>query len=58
LGVYVVGLNPGLTKSNFYRSSGHNGPPFPELVTQTPEEVAKELVYALERRKKPRIVSG
>jgi short-subunit dehydrogenase len=56
--VFVLGFLPGATSSNFHQAAGVAESPFAEGTTQTPEAVAKELVRALHRRNKPRVVSG
>ncbi len=57
-GIYVVGICPGATYTNFHNRSGGDKESFPKFVVQTPQEVANELVRALEKRNKPRIVTG
>lgn len=56
-GIFVMGFNPGATKSDFHLQAGKEGA-FPEFVMSSSEQVAKELVKALEARKKPRVVQG
>ena len=57
-GVYVVGFCPGATYTNFHNTSGGDKDSFPKFILQTPEQVVTEMVRALERRKKPKVVSG
>jgi uncharacterized protein len=57
-GIYVLGFNPGATKSNFHKASGGDEHSFPGILLQEPEQVAKELIGALNSRRKPRVVSG
>jgi len=55
-GIYVMGFNPGGTSSSFHTASGGNKDAFSGM--QTPEAVAKELVRALHKRTRPRVISG
>ena len=57
-GVYVVGVCPGATYTNFHNIAGGDKDHFPKFVVQTPQQVARELVRALTKRNKPKIVSG
>jgi short-subunit dehydrogenase len=57
-GVYVLGFCPGATYTNFHNTSGGDKDSFPKFILQTPEQVAKELIRAVERRKKPKVISG
>ncbi len=57
-GVYVVGVCPGATYTAFHEVAGGDKDSFPKFVMQTPEQVAQELVKALERRSKPKVVTG
>jgi short-subunit dehydrogenase len=57
-GIYVSGFCPGATYTNFHNVSGGDKDSFPKFIMQMPQQVAKELVNALEKRKKPKIVSG
>ena len=55
-GIYVMSFNPGATGSSFHTAAGGGKDSFSTM--QTPEAVAKELVRALHKRTKPRVVSG
>ncbi len=57
-GIYVLGFCPGVTTTNFHTASGGSNRMFPRFITQTPEAVARALVMALKKRRKPRAVSG
>jgi short-subunit dehydrogenase len=57
-GVYVVGVCPGATYTNFHNTAGGDKESFPSFVVQTAEQVAAELVRALEKRSKPKVVTG
>lgn len=57
-GVYVVAFCPGVTATNFHEAAGESEEAYPEIIIQTPDEVAREAVRALKKRKKPAVVSG
>ncbi len=57
-GVYVLGFCPGVTHTNFHKTSGGSQDLFPKFITQTPVQVAEELIYSLNKRTKPKAVSG
>jgi short-subunit dehydrogenase len=58
-GVYVMGLCPGATASNFHEQAGGNETNRPPAaITQTPEEVVETAMRALAKRGKPTVVSG
>jgi hypothetical protein len=57
-GIFVMGFNPGAAKSDFHVHAGKRASAYPEFVLSTVEEVAKELVAALEKRKKARVIQG
>lgn len=56
--VYVLGFCPGATDTNFHQTSGADKGSIPRALLQTPEQVARELINALELRQKPRVISG
>jgi len=58
-GIYVMGLCPGVTATQFHERAGGdetNRPP--AAITQTPEEVVVTAMQALAERAKPTVVSG
>lgn len=57
-GIYVVGVCPGATYTNFHNVAGGDKESFPKFVMQTSQQVAHELVRALEKRSKPKVVTG
>ena len=57
-GVFIMGFNPGATKSDFHLNAGKQTKAFPEFTLSSSRAVAKELVLALEKRKEPRVVQG
>ena len=57
-GIYVAGFCPGPTYTEFHNAAGGDKDNFPTIVMQSPERVAKALVNALIKRKRPKIVSG
>ena len=57
-GVFVMGFNPGAAASDFHSNAGGHTSDFPKFVMSSVEDVAKELVKALEKRRKPRAVQG
>jgi len=57
-GVYVLGFCPGATYTNFHEVSGGNKDSFPKFTMQSAEQVADELINALEKRNKPKVFSG
>jgi short-subunit dehydrogenase len=57
-GVYVTGVNPGPVKTGFHIHAGGSNESFPNIIMEEPEQVATELVRALEKRNKPRTVPG
>lgn len=57
-GIYVLGFNPGSTDNNFHARAGGSRDTFPAANRQATDEVARELVQALHKRSKPRVVSG
>ncbi len=57
-GVFILSFNPGAAKSDFHRNAGQTAKSLPEFVLSTSEQVAKELVAALEKRKTPHVIQG
>jgi len=57
-GVLVMGFNPGAAASEFHANAGGHTSDFPKFVMSSVEDVARELVKALENRRKPRVVQG
>jgi uncharacterized protein len=57
-GIYVLGFCPGVTRTKFHESGGGSDELFPKFISQAPEQVARELVQALNKRRKPKAVSG
>jgi len=57
-GVSVVGFNPGATNSDFHANAGGHASDFPKFVLSSVHDVATDLVTALERKRKPRVVQG
>lgn len=57
-GVAILSFNPGATRSNFHMHAGKQGNAFPDFVLSSVEDVAKELVVALKKTGKPRVVQG
>lgn len=56
--IYVLGFNPGATKSDFHTNAGAATSSYPDFVLSTTQDVASDLVAALEKRKKPKVISG
>lgn len=57
-GVYVCSFCPGATYTNFHSVAGGASENFSNYIMQIPQQVAQELVRALEQRKHPVVVSG
>lgn len=57
-GIFVTGFNPGAADSAFHVHAGKQASDFPEFVVSKTRDVAAELVAALEKRNKPRVVQG
>ncbi len=57
-GVYVMGLCPGITSTNFNENSGGGKADTPKLMTQTPEQLVEVALQSLKSRKKPTVISG
>ena len=59
LGVYVMGLCPGVTRTRFHdRAGGTDKNRPPAIITQTSEEVVELAMKALQKRKSPTVISG
>lgn len=56
-GIYVFAFCPGVTVTNFY-GTGKVELEFPTFITQKSGQVANELAKAIDRRSKPRVISG
>jgi len=57
-GIFVTAFCPGLTKTPFHSSSGGSDDKFPDFMQQSPEQVAREALQAIRRRRHPRVISG
>ncbi len=57
-GIYVCVLSPGVTLTDFHTVAGGKSDDYPKVFAQTPNQVALELMNALQKRSKPHIVSG
>lgn len=57
-GVFVMGFNPGAADSDFHSNAGRQTSDFPKFVVSTVQDVADELVKALHKRQKPRVMQG
>lgn len=57
-GVYVLGLHPGITSTNFQVNAGGRVEDLPKGLAQTPEQVADVVIEALQARLSPTIISG
>lgn len=57
-GVYVMGLCPGITSTNFQTNSGGKSEDLPAGMAQTPEQVVEVALKALLARKSPTVISG
>lgn len=56
--IFILGFNPGATRSDFHKSAGAHTASYPDFVLSDSADVADDLLKALERRAKPRVVSG
>ena len=56
--IYVLRCNPDVTASNFHQVASNSGPPFLEGITQSPDQVARELFAALQERRSTSVISG
>lgn len=57
-GIFVMGFNPGAAASDFHSNAGGHVSDFPKFVMSSVEDVARELINALGKRRKPRVVQG
>jgi short-subunit dehydrogenase len=57
-GIFVMAMCPGVTATNFHLAAGSSHEDYPGIIVQTPEQVAKETLTALKKRKKPVVISG
>jgi uncharacterized protein len=57
-GVYVLGFCPGVTSSAFHHTAGASVKVFPGVLVQSPNETAREMIAAIEKRKSPSAVGG
>ena len=57
-GVYVMGLCPGITSTNFQVNAGGNASDVPTNLAQTPEALVKYALKELRSRSKPTVISG
>ncbi|WP_343557449.1 SDR family NAD(P)-dependent oxidoreductase [Sphingobacterium sp.] len=57
-GIFVAGFNPGAADSDFHSNAGSQTSAFPKFVVSSVQQVATELINALNARSKPRIVQG
>jgi uncharacterized protein len=57
-GVYVLCFSPGVIATGFHSEAGNSVAAFPRLLVQSPESAARELVAALGKRGKPRVITG
>lgn len=57
-GIFIAGFNPGAADSEFHHNAGRETSSFPKAVVSKVGDVADELIAALNKRQKPRIVQG
>lgn len=58
-GVYVMGLCPGVTSTDFHTNAGGEASTAPSAaISQRPEQVVAEALAALERRADPNVITG
>lgn len=57
-GVFVMGLCPGITATNFQVNAGGKKDDIPKNMAQTPEQVVECALEALRSRHKPSVISG
>jgi uncharacterized protein len=56
--VYVLGFSPGIVATGFHNAAGKSVAAFPQVLVQSPERAARELVAALQQRRSPRVITG
>ncbi|MEM7115965.1 MAG: SDR family NAD(P)-dependent oxidoreductase [Chloroflexota bacterium] len=56
--IYVVALCPGATRTSFHEAADGSHANYPEMILQTPKQVADEAVRALQKRHGPIVISG
>lgn len=57
-GVYVMGLCPGITDTNFQVAAGGKKEDLPKGLSQSPEHVVDVALKALDERQKPTVLTG
>lgn len=57
-GVFVMGLCPGITVTEFQKRAGSNQEFYPKGMTETPEDVVTTALAALRKRESPTVISG
>jgi uncharacterized protein len=57
-GIYVMGLCPGITATDFNIHAGGTRGNFPKIMVETPEQVVDTALKALKERKEPTVISG
>ncbi|WET68835.1 SDR family NAD(P)-dependent oxidoreductase [Sphingobacterium sp.] len=57
-GIFVAGFNPGAADSDFHSNAGSQTSAFPKFVVSSVQQVTDELINAISKRSKPRIVQG
>ncbi|MCD8739026.1 SDR family NAD(P)-dependent oxidoreductase [Mucilaginibacter roseus] len=56
--IFVMGFNPGAANSDFHTNAGGDTSDFPDFVMSSVQNVAGELIKAINNRSKPRVVQG
>jgi short-subunit dehydrogenase len=57
-GIYVMGLCPGITDTNFQIAAGGRKEDLPKNMAQTPDQVVEVALRALRERREPTVISG
>lgn len=57
-GISVIGFHPGAAASDFHKHAGSEANAFPAFVLSSVQDVARELIAALGKAAKPRVVQG